>query len=118
MKKSGIGFNHLPAVAAALPKAGHLVVEKTCQDIAAGAGATAPIDTGALANSYFADTDGLHGIAGSNIEYAPFVEYGTRYNRAQPHLVPSADRVASRMGVASIKDVQRIVEGAARNGRT
>lgn len=95
MKK---GFNHFPEAIAALPKAAHNLVEKVVVDIAAGAGATAPVDTGALAASYYSEVEGLEGMAGTNIEYGPYVEYGTIHTRAQPHLVPSADRVFSIIG--------------------
>jgi hypothetical protein len=117
MKASG--FNHLPAVIRALPSAGHDIVDKICQDIAAGAGATAPRDTGVLVASYRAEVNDLSGIAGSNIEYAPYVEFGTLHGPAQPHLVPSADRVAHALTGSSsigIKMVGRDIEEAARHG--
>ena len=114
--KGKIGFNRLPDVAAAVPRAGNLIVEKIVQDIAAGAGATAPIDTGALAGSYFAEASGTSDIAGSNIEYAPYVEFGTVHSGAQPHLVPSADRVANALGSANIKIVANTIERAAKGG--
>lgn len=33
--------------------------------------------------------EGLSAKVGTNVEYAPFVELGTRYMKAQPYLVPA-----------------------------
>lgn len=109
------GFNRLPAVARMLPEAAANLVEKATVDIAAQAGATAPIDTGALAESYHAEVDGLEGIAGTNQEYAPHVEYGTRTTGAQPHLTPAYERVQSAISGYS-REFGDDVEGAARGG--
>ena len=51
----------------------------------------APVDTGRLRNSI------THSVAqqedsvyiGTNVEYAPYVEYGTRRTKAQPYLKPA-----------------------------
>lgn len=115
MKFTGRGFNHLPAVIRAVDPSAAKMVEKITEDIAAGAGATAPIATGALAASYKADTEGLKGQAGSNIEYAPYVEYGTINSSAQPHLVPAAIRVIDQISPAA-KSFGVEIEKAARNG--
>lgn len=109
----GKSFNHLPNVIKQVPKIAEQVVEKMVIDIAAGAGATAPIDTGALAESYTWETEGLHGIAGTNIEYGPYVEYGTVHTTAQPHLVPSAERVADAFDPSPF---HKDIEEAARRG--
>lgn len=37
---------------------------------------------------------------GTNVEYAPYVEYGTKYQKAQPYMRPGA--VASEKAIASI----------------
>lgn len=42
-------------------------------------------------------------IVGTNVEYAPYVEYGTRYQKAQPYM---------RTGFAAAKnDMDRIIKG-------
>lgn len=94
----GKSWNNIPNVIKKLPGAAEKMVERMTVDIAAGAGANAPIDTGALAESYTADVDGLTGIAGTNMEYGPHVEYGTVNTGAQPHLTPEFDRVAGNAG--------------------
>lgn len=109
------GFNHIPAVIRSIDPAMGKFVEKVVLDIAAGASARAPIDTGALADSYHGESRGLEGTAGSNIEYAPYQEYGTIHNAAQPHLVPAAESVVNSIN-SYAKILQREAEGAARHG--
>ena len=53
-----------------------------------------PVDTGRLRNSithtyYEEDVDELVAVIGTNVEYAPYVEYGTIHMNAQPFLKPA-----------------------------
>lgn len=52
-----------------------------------------PVDTGLLRNSitHTTDTADLAAYIGTNVEYAPYVEYGTRKTKAQPFLKPAAN---------------------------
>lgn len=56
-----------------------------------------PVDTGRLRSSITHDPDlrrdeqGLYGVVGTNVEYAPHVEFGTSRMRAQPFLRPALD---------------------------
>ena len=51
-----------------------------------------PVDTGNLRGSitHEVDTAGNAVYIGTNIEYAPYVEFGTRHMHAQPYLRPAA----------------------------
>lgn len=51
----------------------------------------APVDTGRLRNSLTHDARPSEEAVyiGTNVEYAPYVEYGTRRSRAQPYLEPA-----------------------------
>lgn len=51
-----------------------------------------PVDTGRLRNSITHTVDGtmLEAYIGTNVEYAPHVELGTRHQDAQPFLRPAA----------------------------
>lgn len=55
-----------------------------------------PVDTGRLRSSIAEElrTDGrdLSEIVGTDVEYAPYVELGTRRMRAQPFLRPAAEQ--------------------------
>ena len=48
-----------------------------------------PVDTGNLRNSITHTTDGTAAYIGTNAEYAPYVELGTRRAAAQPFLKPA-----------------------------
>lgn len=53
----------------------------------------APVDTGNLRASYThrVDAKGKAVDVGTNVEYAVFVEKGTRHQQPQPHLTPAAE---------------------------
>lgn len=59
------------------------------QDVAEGARAGAPVDTGALRDSIQANPDSVT----VGVEYAGFVEYGTVNMPPEPFLRPAADTV-------------------------
>lgn len=67
---------------------------EVAQRVAADAGvkdaqSRAPVLTGTLRNSITADEDGF----GTDVPYAPFVEFGTAYMAPQPFIGPAADVV-------------------------
>lgn len=79
---SKIAARSRPAAAAALLQTGADIVAITKQ--------LAPVDTGALKQSYGAIPESKDTvIVGSDMEYAPYVEYGTSKMAAQPHLTPA-----------------------------
>ena len=56
----------------------------------AGARIAAPVDTGILRNSLRTEKTGPKEVSvGSNVEYAPFVEMGTRFMQARAYLEPA-----------------------------
>lgn len=56
-----------------------------------------PVDTGRLRNSitHIVDEGTRHVVIGTNVEYAPYVELGTRHQKPQPFLKPAANDYAS-----------------------
>ena len=48
-----------------------------------------PVDTGNLRNSITHASDETRAIVGTNVEYAPFVELGTKVQKAKPFLTPA-----------------------------
>ena len=54
-----------------------------------------PVQTGRLRNSITHEVDGKEVFIGSNVEYAPHVEYGTIHQKAQPYLIPAATEHSS-----------------------
>ena len=51
-----------------------------------------PVDSGRLKNSITSKIMQEKAFIGTNVEYAPHVEYGTRFMRAQPYLRPAIDK--------------------------
>lgn len=76
-----------PALRAAMQRE----VKIAAVNIERGAKQRAPVDTGRLRNSIAHEIHegGLNAEIGSNVDYAPFVEFGTRRMRAQPYLFPA-----------------------------
>lgn len=70
-------------------------VRRAALEIQSTAKQLAPVDTGRLRNSIateYAD-GGLTARIGTNVEYAPYVEFGTRRGqRAQPYLFPAFEQ--------------------------
>lgn len=59
-----------------------------------------PVDTGNLRKSITSEVKDLTAEIGTNVDYAPYVEFGTRRSKAQPYLRPSGDN--SRRDVENI----------------
>lgn len=56
-----------------------------------------PVDTGRLRQSINVQKIGEgHYRVGTNVNYAPFVEFGTRYQAAQPFMRPAFEKVKSQ----------------------
>lgn len=56
-----------------------------------------PVDTGRLRDSYEYEVEDNEVTIGSNVEYAPYVEFGTSRQDAQPHLRPSITQNQDRI---------------------
>lgn len=68
------------------------VVVATALAVEAEAKASAPVKTGNLRRSiHTVPIDATHAQVGTDVEYAPFVEYGTRHAHAQPYLTPAVE---------------------------
>lgn len=64
-------------------------VNGMAEDVAAAARELAPVQTGRLRDSITSDGNRAY----TDVEYAPFVEYGTANMSAEPFLRPAADTV-------------------------
>lgn len=58
-----------------------------------------PVDTGRLRDSYEATRTEYGAEVTSDVEYRDYVEYGTRYMQAQPHVRPAIEAVKRRRGM-------------------
>lgn len=85
-------FNNFPKLAAALPREVGIIVKETVLGIEETAKRAVPVDTGKLRASLQGEMTGpTSGQVGTNIEYAPYVEFGTEKMGAQPYLTPAAE---------------------------
>lgn len=57
------------------------------------------VDTGNYRRSwtFTIEPDGTTSSVGSPVEYGPYLEYGTRFMPARPHVVPAADTIQRRI---------------------
>jgi len=70
------------------------IVEAAALQVEAEAKRICPVDTGRLRNSIATAKDKkTTAIVGTNVEYAPYVEFGTHKASAQPFLRPAAEKV-------------------------
>lgn len=84
--------NDLPRIASRLDKVLANLVKKAAFGIEAKAKQLAPVDTGVLRNSIQTTIEGpLRATVGTNIEYGPHQEFGTRHQKGTPFLTPAAD---------------------------
>jgi HK97 gp10 family phage protein len=82
--------SNLLRIALEAPKAAEKALRQTANDIVQVAKQLAPVDTGALQRSYRVEpADDSTMIVGTEIEYAPHVEYGTSNSPSQPHFIPA-----------------------------
>jgi HK97 gp10 family phage protein len=91
-----ITHNRLPQIAAKLPQLVSQIVKKAAFDIESNAKAVVPIKTGNLKNSIQAHMTGSTSAeVATGVEYAIYVEFGTRKMSARPYLTPAAEKVRS-----------------------
>jgi HK97 gp10 family phage protein len=90
-------------IANALEVALQTAMQETAAEAKAEAQALAPVDTGLLRSSIYADVDARGGSArrtlviGADAPYSAYVELGTGRQRAQPFIRPAVDRIAPRL---------------------
>lgn len=87
-------------------------VKRGALAVQSGARRRSPVDTGRLRNSITHElaADELSARIGTNVEYAPHVEFGTRRARAQPYLFPALESEVPRF----VSRMRRALQAAAR----
>lgn len=83
---------------------------KAGQIVKGRAASNAPVDTGALARSIYADAGPAEVIVGARERYAPFQEYGTSTVPASPYLRPALDAATGEIVAAYTAEVQKKLE--------
>lgn len=105
-----VTFDRFPEIAATMPERTSQVVRKAAFDIEGQAKNRAPVDTGALKNSISTEFEngGMTGVIAPHMEYATFVEFGTKRMSAQPYMTPAAEAVAPAFIAAMKQMLQEI----------
>lgn len=85
--------SHIPEIKDAARNAVERALEAVGLQAEGYAKMLCPVDTGNLRNSITHTTEPSDRSAyiGTNVEYAPYVEYGTSRTKAQPFLRPAAE---------------------------
>lgn len=94
-----------------LAKRGQIValVEETGLNIQTTAKKAVQVDTGRLRSSIrtlFKSTSGLSIEVGSEVKYAPYIEFGTSTNKAYPFLNPAAENEKPKY----LKELKKILK--------
>jgi HK97 gp10 family phage protein len=89
-----VQHNNFPSIAAAAAGKIAQCVQKAVRDVEGQAKAKAAVDTGAMKSSIAGVMTGQYsGEVAPHVEYAIYVEFGTRFMAAQPFMRPAADAV-------------------------
>lgn len=90
-----IVYNKFPELIRKSPEKARELVKKAAYELEARAKVEVPVDTGNLRNSIRTtfENDGMTGVVSTNVEYAIYVEYGTRFMSAHPYFTPAAEQV-------------------------
>jgi HK97 gp10 family phage protein len=97
----------LSSADARMTKAAQTEITRTAFAIETGAKRRCPVDEGRLRSSIRTDLKKLAADIGTNVEYAPFVEFGTVKQRAQPYLFPAYEQERKKM-IKNLKTLLKI----------
>ena len=70
--------------------------------------AKCPVDEGRLRDSITKEINEDYAIVGTNVEYAPWIEYGTKKMSAQPFMRPAIDENKSKIKRMFKKEMRKI----------
>ncbi len=84
------------------------IVKQNTAELTQGAQRKAPVDTGYLRRSITMDAgnSGLTGKVKPTADYAPYLEYGTRFQSAQPFMRPAFNKQKAQFK----SDMDKLVE--------
>lgn len=87
------------------------LVKNTLYGIETDAKRNCPVDTGRLRGSITTNIISTYsGEVGTNVEYAEYVEYGTRYQSAQPYFEPAVEKNEDKFNDALDEIIERLLE--------
>lgn len=87
------------------------LIKNTLHNIERDAKQKCPVDTGRLRGSITTNIISTYsGEVGTNVEYAEYVEYGTRYQSAQPYFEPAVEKNEDKFNDALDEIIERLLE--------
>ena len=87
------------------------LVKNTLYGIETEAKRNCPVDTGRLRGSITTNIiDDMSGEVGTNVSYCEYVEYGTRYQEAQPYFEPAVKKTRDKLDKELDKLIERIIK--------
>lgn len=87
------------------------LVKDTLYNIERDAKKKCPVDTGRLRGSITTNIISTYsGEVGTNVEYAEYVEYGTRYQSAQPYFEPAVETNEDKFDDVLDEIIERLLE--------
>lgn len=87
------------------------LIKNTLHNIERDAKKECPYDTGRLRGSITTNIISTYsGEVGTNVEYAEYVEYGTRYQSAHPYFEPAVEKNEEKFNDALDEIIERLLE--------
>ena len=104
---TGKSTNNLPHLGVQLERALSQLIRKAGFRIEARAKSLAPVDTGVLRNSITTRVEGpLKVTVGTDVEYAGYQEFGTRFQKGKPFMTPAVDEAMEEFR-KDVRDLER-----------
>lgn len=87
------------------------LIKNTLHNIERDAKKECPYDTGRLRGSITTNIISTYsGEVGTNVEYAGWVEYGTRYQSAQPYFEPAVEKNEDKFNEELDKIIEELIK--------
>lgn len=87
------------------------LIKNTLHNIERDAKKSCPVDTGRLRGSITTNIISTYsGEVGTNVEYAGWVEYGTRYQSAQPYFEPAVEKNEDKFNEELDKIIEELIK--------
>ena len=87
------------------------LIKNTLHNIERDAKKSGPVDTGRLRGSITTNIISTYsGEVETNVEYAKYVEYGTRYQSAQPYFEPAVEKNEDKFNEELDKIIEELIK--------
>ena len=87
------------------------LIKNTLHNIERDAKKSCPVDTGRLRGSITTNIISTYsGEVGTNVEYDGWVEYGTRYQSAQPYFEPAVEKNEDKFNEELDKIIEELIK--------